>query len=88
MRTQLANMLGNPENQENALWRTTKECNTTKYCLPPNVSGNSQGSLDFSLDRVQWNVTNYGSVTARVVWWGECYDEAASIKWVDRRLFP
>lgn len=55
-------------------------CPKQGHNLPPNVSGTSRGFLDLSLDRVQWNVSSYPGVAARVIWWGESYAEAASIK--------
>lgn len=71
-------MKGNEENIP--VIRTNPLCPKQVHNLPPNVSGSKRGFLDFSLDSVQWNVSSYPGVSARVVWWGENYAEAASIK--------
>lgn len=71
-------MYGNEENvpvRENPRKHTNEIRN-----LPPNVSGSSRGHLELSLDKIQWNVTNYPGVTTRISWWGESYDQAACLK--------
>lgn len=49
-------------------------------CLPPNVSGNSRGFLELSLDKIQWNVTSYPGTVARIIWWGESYEDACVLQ--------
>lgn len=78
MRNMSPVMLGNQENIP-VLERGVKGLNPVRN-LPPNVAGCSRGFLDFSLDRIQWNVSSYPGVTARVIWWGESYGEAATFK--------
>lgn len=72
-------IVGNEENIS-AWSKNGQNSNKRLKTLPPNVSGRSQGFLDFNIDRLQWNVPSYTNLSARVIWWGESFEEASSIK--------